>query len=129
VRDLLTLTKMYLYIFVLSNQSSSTTRNVHAHYFITQNPSILPPLATLFPTSELPVIAVATRSMSSKHANILHHVKMPLHHLTTLEWHTTEKTNSIPTTYQTLPLTSSRQAELDALAAAASHLIDLNSVF
>ena len=67
--------------------------------------------------------------MSSKHANILHHVKMPFHHLTTAERHTTEKTNSIPITDQALHLSPSRQADLDALAAAASHLNDLESEF
>jgi hypothetical protein len=67
--------------------------------------------------------------MYSKHANILHHVKMPLHHLTTLECGTTEKTKPIPTTDPTFPLPPSRQAELDAFAAAASCPIDLDSEF
>ncbi len=65
--------------------------------------------------------------MSSNPAIFLYHVKMPDQHLTTPEQHTTEKANSMPMTNQTLPLPPSRQAELDASAAAASYLIDLDS--
>jgi hypothetical protein len=70
---------------------------------------------------------VATRSMSSNPAHILHHVKMPDQHLTTLEQRTIEETYSMPMTDQTLPLPPSRQAELDAIAAATYCLIDLDS--
>jgi hypothetical protein len=66
--------------------------------------------------------------MSSNPANILHHAKMPDQYLTTPEeQRTTQKANSMSMTNQTLPLPPSRQAELDALAAAASCLIDLDS--
>ncbi len=76
------------------------------------------------------VIIVVTHSMSTNPSKILHHDggKIPNQHLTTLEWRTTQMSDATPMTYIMLPLPPSRQAKLDAIAAASSyHFIDLDS--
>jgi hypothetical protein len=68
--------------------------------------------------------------MSSNPSMILHRgVKMPDQHLTSFEWHITQKSDYTPITVRVLPLSPSWQAELDAMAAALSYgiIIDLDS--
>jgi hypothetical protein len=76
------------------------------------------------------VIMVVTCSMSANPSKILHHDggKIPDQHLTTPEWCTTQMSDVTPMTDITLPLPSSRQAKLDAIAATFSYcFIDLAS--
>jgi hypothetical protein len=78
------------------------------------------------------VIMVVTHSMSTANpSKILHHDggKIPDQHLTTPEWHTTQISDVTPMIDIMLPLPPSRQAKLDAIAAASSYrFINLDSV-
>jgi hypothetical protein len=76
------------------------------------------------------VIMVVTCSMSANPSKILHHDggKIPHQHLTTPERCTTQLSDVTPMSDITLPLPPSRQAKLDAIAAAPSYcFINLDS--